>query len=136
MTNALHTSGATGGQLVDLSPWQRKLADWITTRAELRAIEETEHPDIVDHFGRAWVWRSGDLYAHDQTLALTASMIDEAGLPPATLATNPNYYRLCAICTAQWTEEERAQLARTVQDHRKRFGEDRWPSARRSGASR
>lgn len=72
---------------------------WQALRAELRAVEATEHPDIVDGYGRAWQWKSRDLYSHDETIATPAHLIPTFGLPLAGLAErNPNYTRLCAVC--------------------------------------
>lgn len=71
---------------------------WLAVRAELRRRERAEHRDLVDKFGRAWIWRDGDLYTHDK-MAWTRAMIEGSacGLPtPAALA-NPNY-DFCPIC--------------------------------------
>lgn len=84
-------------------PWPitSVIDEWRTARADLAAIERAEHPDIVDHHGRVWVWESGDLYVHD-SLAWTGQMIRAPhGLPYARLADNPNY-KLCEICTKEW----------------------------------
>jgi hypothetical protein len=79
------------------------LADWYAVRAELRAIEEAEHPAFRDKFGREWTWVSGDLWHHDDTLALTRDMIGAlTRLPPEKLRGNPNYHRLCETCRSQW----------------------------------
>ncbi len=80
------------------------IADWQATRAALREIEEREHPDITDRHGRVWVWRSGDLYAHDATLAMPRDFVTHPrlGLPRAECADNPNYWRLCATCRSEW----------------------------------
>jgi hypothetical protein len=81
------------------------LAEWHALRAELRAIEETEHPAFTDRFGRVWTWVSGDLWHHDDTLALPRDMIDKlTQLPPETLRDNPNYWRLCETCRSQWAD--------------------------------
>jgi len=66
------------------------VAEWQALRAELRAIEEAEHPAVTDKFGRVWTWTCHDCYHHDNTLALTRDMIDAlAGLPPEKLRGNP-----------------------------------------------
>lgn len=81
---------------------RKMLSDWQQGRAELRAIEEAEHPDITDHHGRVWVWRSGNIYAHDDTIAIPEELIATAGLPQHGLADkNSNYRRLCAICRGE-----------------------------------
>lgn len=85
---------------------------WSETRAALAEIARKEHPDIVDRHGRAWRWKTGggDLYSHDDTLSVTADMVAGLALPPATLSDNHNYWQLCAICTSQWSDEDRARL--------------------------
>jgi len=81
------------------------LAEWQALRAELRAIEEAGHPAFRDKFGREWTWVSGNLWHHDDTLALPRDMIDAlAGLPPEKLRGNPNYWKLCGICRSQWAD--------------------------------
>lgn len=81
------------------------LADWQALRAELRAIEEAEHPAFADKFGRVWTWRKGDLWHHDDTLALPRDMIDAlTRLPSERLRGNPNYWKLCEICRSQWRD--------------------------------
>jgi hypothetical protein len=81
------------------------LAEWQEARAGLRAIEEAEHPAFRDRFGREWTWVSGDLWHHDDTLALTRDMIDRVtGLPPERLRDNPNYHKLCEICRSGWRD--------------------------------
>jgi hypothetical protein len=81
------------------------LADWYVARAELRAIEEAEHPAFADRFGRLWTWVSGDLWHHDDTLACTRDMIDAlTALPPEKLRSNPNYWQLCDICRSRWRD--------------------------------
>jgi xanthine/CO dehydrogenase XdhC/CoxF family maturation factor len=76
--------------------------EWREARRELAEMERAEHPDIVDHHGRAWTWVSGDLYRHD-SMAWTERMVRDGrhGLPEARLADNPNS-RLCEICTKEW----------------------------------
>jgi len=87
---------------------EKLLAEWTHLRAELDATERAEHPDITDRFGRVWVWRSGDFYAHDDALCFPREWIlGENGhrpinLPSAQLADNPNYSGLCTICRSQW----------------------------------
>lgn len=84
---------------------REKLAAWQAARAELRAIEEAEHPAFRDKWGREWTWVSGDLWHHDGTLAYPRFMIDElTGLPPEKLRANPNYWKLCGICRSQWQD--------------------------------
>lgn len=59
-------------------------------------------PDIVDSYGRVWVWKDRDLFVHDDTIAATPEMIAVAGLPQPGLADrNPNYHGLCAICRGE-----------------------------------
>ena len=89
-------------QTTSEGPGARLVRDWKAARALLREIEEHEHPAITDQFGRVWTWRGGDLYAHDDTLAVPRDFIDKAGLPPESLRDNPNYARLCDICRSQW----------------------------------
>jgi len=77
-------------------------------RSQLAEIDRAEHPDITDRFGRVWVWRSGDFYAHDDALCFPWYWITSTehpiNLPSSTLADNPNY-RLCKICTQDWPEQ-------------------------------
>lgn len=81
------------------------LAEWQDVRAELRAIEEAEHPAFRDKWGRVWTWVDGDLWHHDDTLAMSRDMIDRlTGLPPERLRDNPNYHRLCRICRSRWAD--------------------------------
>jgi hypothetical protein len=81
------------------------LAEWQDLRAELHAIEAAEHPAVTDKFGRVWAWWKGDLYHHDDTLALTPDMIERlTGLPPERLRGNPNYWRLCELCRSRWAD--------------------------------
>ena len=83
-----------------------KIADWQAARAELRVLEEAEHPAVPDRFGRVWTWTCHDCYHHDDTLALTRDMIDAlASLPPERLRSNPNYHKLCEICRSQWADK-------------------------------
>jgi hypothetical protein len=82
------------------------VSDWCAVRAELRAIEEAEHPAFTDRFGREWTWTCHDCYHHDDTLAYPRDMIERlAGLPPERLRANPNYWKLCAICRSQWADK-------------------------------
>jgi hypothetical protein len=74
------------------------LDEWQALRAEIRALEELEHPPIVDHLGREWTWKDGDLYRHDSTAA-PRHMINNFGWPRRELLDNPNY-RLCDACRA------------------------------------
>jgi hypothetical protein len=91
--------------MADLSFMHELLADWHVARAELRALEEAEHPAFTDRFGREWTWVSGDLWHHDDTLALPRDMIEAlTSLPPEKLRANPNYHRLCEICRSQWAD--------------------------------
>lgn len=98
------------------------VANWLTARAELRAIDQAEHADIIDRFGRRWVWVSGDLWSHDRTLTIPEAWIATSKLPPATLAANHNYRRLCGICTSEWTQVERDQLAESVAAYERQYG--------------
>jgi hypothetical protein len=80
------------------------LDDWQRIRAEIRAIEELEHPPIIDRHKRKWVWKDKDLYTHDGVMAWTRDMIERPniGLPSPHLADNPNYAALCATCRQDW----------------------------------
>jgi hypothetical protein len=83
-----------------------KLDAWQAARAELRAMEEAEHPPFRDRFGREWAWVSGDLWHHDDTLALPRDMIGAlTALPPERLRDNPNYWKLCATCRSGWQDK-------------------------------
>ncbi len=77
------------------------LDEWHVLRAKLSEVDKRLHPDIVDRFGRAWVWIGGDLYAHD-SMAWTRGMIEhpQAGLPSESARSNPNY-SFCDICRGQ-----------------------------------
>lgn len=103
MDDAARSQAASGVLVV-----RGMLAEWQALRAELRAIEEAEHPAFRDRWGRVWTWKSGDVWTHDDTLAYPRDMIDGAyalcGLPPESLRGNPNYWRLCAICRSQWRD--------------------------------
>jgi hypothetical protein len=72
--------------------------EWTAARRQLRALEEAEHPDIIDPHGRAWKWKIGDLYTHDG-MAFPSGLIQGLTLPSAEALTNPNY-DWCAICQA------------------------------------
>lgn len=74
------------------------IADRQASRAALAEIERAEHPDIIDRFGRAWTWKSRDLYRHCGT-ACGADMINDFGLPTQRALDNPNYDP-CDICLA------------------------------------
>lgn len=81
--------------------WASNAVDaWQQARRDVREWERAEHPDITDRFGRVWVWKDGDLYTHDDTLAFPRAFLDDRiGLPRPGLADdNPNYSRLCDIC--------------------------------------
>jgi hypothetical protein len=81
------------------------LAEWQALRAELRAIDEAEHPAFADRFGRLWTWKGGDLWTHDGTLAFPRDMIDAlTKLPREALRDNPNYWKLCATCRSHWRD--------------------------------
>jgi hypothetical protein len=73
-----------------------KIAEWLGLRAEIAALEQTEHPDLTDRHGRVWIWWQGDLYRHCG-MAFPEELIRTAGLPSETVRTNPNY-DLCEIC--------------------------------------
>lgn len=84
------------------NPVPALLARWQAVRAEIRVLEEREHPDIQDAYGRRWVWKDGDLYVHDGLLAFSKDMISSLNLPQPGLAEdNPNYAALCGICRHQ-----------------------------------
>lgn len=87
------------------SPAESLVGRWLAARAALAEIERTEHPDIVDGYGRAWRWKAGYLYVHDDTLAFPRHMIDDLNLPSAELADNPNYSKLCATCRRDWSAD-------------------------------
>lgn len=95
---------------------RRMLDDWSAARAELAAIERSEHPDITDEHGRLWTWKFGDVYSHDSTLAYPAEWIAGLGLPPESLAQNWNYHQLCGTCTAGWSPEAKARHAQNAID--------------------
>lgn len=84
--------------------------EWQSLRAEIRALEELEHPSITDVLGREWTWWQGDLYRHD-SMATPVYMIGTdrsrpGRWPCASLPANPNY-RWCAYCLAhrdQWPD--------------------------------
>jgi hypothetical protein len=79
------------------------LRQLVYTRALLRELEAAEHPDITDRFGRVWTWRDEDIYAHDvMAWSLDSITHPDVRLPPAELASNPNYASLCAVCTSAW----------------------------------
>lgn len=81
------------------NPVPALLETWRSLRAELRAQEEAEHPPISDAYGRTWIWWKGDLYRHDDTLAVPKDMIEIMSLPrPGLAEDNPNYTNLCSIC--------------------------------------
>jgi len=91
--------------LIDRAIVHEKIADWQAARAGLRALEEAEHPAFTDKFGREWTWVSGDLWHHDDTLALPRDMIDRlTALPPEKLRANPNYHKLCEVCRSRWQD--------------------------------
>lgn len=72
----------------------------------ISAVERAEHPDVVDHHGRVWTWKDGDLYVHDGALAwpLVFVLDGRHGLPEPGLADrNPNYSGLCLICRREAT---------------------------------
>jgi hypothetical protein len=95
--------------MADLRVVHQKIADWQAARAGLRALEEAEHPPFTDKFGRVWTWVSGDLWHHDDTLAMPRDMIDRlTSLPPEKLRANPNYHKLCEICRSQWADQSPA----------------------------
>ena len=77
---------------------------WNALRVAIRELDEAAHPTLYDRFGRAWKWKSVDLWTHDHTLAYPFDMIDDLGLPPEKLRSNPNYWQLCDICRSQWID--------------------------------
>ena len=72
--------------------------EWMESRALVTAAERAEHPDIVDHHGRTWVWIRGELYRHCD-MAWSADQIRDTDhrLPSERVRNNPNY-NLCQIC--------------------------------------
>lgn len=92
------------------------LDEWTALRHSIAAIQRAEHPDIIDRHGRAWVWKSGDLYSHDATLGIPVDWIKDSNLPPETLADNWNYHRLCTTCTAGWSAVALAKHAQNAID--------------------
>lgn len=94
----------------DRGPTAPLVDEWIQARADLRAMDEAEHPPISDKFGRDWTWTTASVYVHDQ-MAWTEGMIrsGQFGLPRADrLRDNPNY-DLCSICTADWQKQGQRQ---------------------------
>lgn len=91
--------------MTDLSVIHQKIEEWRVLRAELRALDEAEHPPFLDKYGRRWEWKSGNLWSHDHTLAYPRDMIDGLSLPPEKLRSNPNYWQLCDICRSQWSDK-------------------------------
>lgn len=75
------------------------IGEWQTLRAELRQIEEAEHPAITDKYGRVWTWKDKDLYVHDGMAWPESFFNDHAsyGLPSARALSNPNY-TFCDTC--------------------------------------
>lgn len=75
--------------------------EWMEACAQLAAIEQSEHPDIVDRHGRVWVWWKGELYRHCG-MAWTESMVRDPrnGLPTESARNNPNY-DLCSTCKGE-----------------------------------
>lgn len=72
--------------------------DLIALRRAVREIEEEEHPDLVDAFGRTWTWKSHDLYVHDSMAWPRDSVLSPTiGWPSASVLDNPNY-RWCDTC--------------------------------------
>ncbi|WP_420032205.1 hypothetical protein ACN2WE_04925 [Streptomyces sp. cg28] len=74
------------------------IARWGHARAELADLEAAEHPDIVDHHGRTWVWSQGTLYRHCRLECPEPFITDgRLGLPKkAHLAIVD--HEMCAIC--------------------------------------
>jgi hypothetical protein len=80
---------------------------WLESRAVLRLLDEAEHPDIVDKYGRVWTWMDGEVYRHEG-MAWPKWAFDDPdsyGLPSPELANNPNY-QLCEICRQAWPKPE------------------------------
>lgn len=92
-------SGTTKAAVPDVTG--ALIADWQAARKALRAIEEAEHPDLTDAFGRTWRWMDGELYGHDK-MAWTKAMVlaPGIGLPSQYALENPNY-AWCAVCKGQ-----------------------------------
>ena len=79
--------------------FRAKVAEWSALRDELALLERSEHPDITDRHGRVWVWAGrGDLYVHDETVAIPKAWISTWGWPSSVTDKNPNYRKLCDIC--------------------------------------
>lgn len=78
------------------NPIARLLFELQVARAQLAAIEQAEHPDVTDRFGRVWTWCGKDLYAHCG-IAAPKDRIDDFVLPSQTALDNPNYDP-CDIC--------------------------------------
>lgn len=75
-----------------------KISEWLALRAEIRALNQAEHPDLTDRFGRVWTWVEGDLYTHcGMTWPRQVLDWDTFTLPSGTVRSNPNYH-LCEIC--------------------------------------
>lgn len=68
------------------------------------SFPNTTNPDITDRFGRVWVWKSREIYTHDNVLMVPREFIErgEINLPHKRIANNPNYAGLCEICTSEW----------------------------------
>jgi hypothetical protein len=99
------TAGEGGAPAAGVAAVRGMVADWQAARAELRAIEEAEHPAFRDKFGREWTWVSKDLWHHDDTLAMPRDMIGAlTRLPSEKLRDNPNYHRLCGTCRSGWSD--------------------------------
>lgn len=85
---------------------EKLVTDWQAARLLLKELERAEHPDLVDHHGRVWTWKYGDLYVHDGCLAWPKDHVLDGthGLPGPALADNPNYRELCPTCRQGWPE--------------------------------
>lgn len=79
------------------NPVMSLISSWLDARARLTALERSEHPDIVDRFGRVWMWWKGELYRHCGS-AIPMEWISNYGLPTQAVLNNQNYAELCKIC--------------------------------------
>lgn len=68
------------------------------------SLPNTSHPDITDRFGRVWVWKSREIYTHDNVLMVPREFIErsEINLPHKRTANNHKYAGLCEICRSEW----------------------------------
>lgn len=78
----------------------RLVAEWREVREEIKQLGSKMHPDIVDRFGRTWVWKwddeQGCNYVHCGRL-VPAEWIEGIGTATRAMLDNPNY-DLCPTC--------------------------------------